>query len=386
MTSFGGRRSLLRPTFLHLSGMAGLIGLATALVNPFLSVFVTRELAVGPVRLAVFLLLTSTAALAVSTALGWLSDVRLSRRSLLVAGSVAAACAYGLFAVLRDYEWLLAVSMTLAAVGSTVIPQLFAQARESLRDEGALAISSLRMLFSVAWVVGPPVAALLLDRAGFDGLFAVVAVVYVLTALLAVRIESATPTPRERQEPRGSVFSANVVVATLAMVALQTASTLGLLALPLLITGELHASMGTVGLTVGLAAALEIPLMPAFGALAGRIRHRWLVAGGAVAGIGYYAAVAVAEQTWLIMAAQLLSAVFVAAIMGVGISFFQDIMPNRVGSATTLYSNTSKISAMVAGPLLGIAQVWGFRSVFTVSAALCAVGLVLLVLPTASRA
>jgi SET family sugar efflux transporter-like MFS transporter len=126
--------------------------------------------------------------------------------------------------------------------------------------------------------------------------------------------------------------------------------------------------------------------MPAFGALAGRVRHRWLVAVGALAGVGYYGLVAVAGQTWLVVVAQLLSAVFVAAVMGIGISFFQDIMPDRVGSATTLYSNTSKISSMVAGPLIGIAQAWGFRSVFAVSAALCAVGLVLLVLPTSAEA
>jgi SET family sugar efflux transporter-like MFS transporter len=136
---------------------------------------------------------------------------------------------------------------------------------------------------------------------------------------------------------------------------------------------------------VGLAAALEIPLMPAFGALASRIRQRWLVAGGALAGIGYYATVCVAGQMWLIIVAQVLSAVFVAAIMGIGIGFFQDVMPDRVGSATTLYPNTSKISSMIAGSLVGVANVWGSRSMFAVSATLCAVALILLILPTTAR-
>lgn len=114
--------------------------------------------------------------------------------------------------------------------------------------------------------------------------------------------------------------------------------------------------------------------MLGLGMLAMRMPPRWLVLMGALAGAAYCAVITVGSALWHIVAAQFLAAVFVAATMAVGISFFQQLAPGRAGFATSLYSNTSKLSSMIAGPLVGLAQQFGYRSAFLSGSFLCVAG------------
>lgn len=369
------------PLFGRFATLALLVGLATALTSPFLSLFITRAVDATPSRLASFLFVTSLSGLLLSTAFGRLADAGARGRALLLAGAFGGCCGYAVFAVLRDYWLLLLASATLAALSSTLIPQVFTYAHEAMRrshtPHAPFAITSLRSMFSVAWVAGPPLGAAILGLAGFTGLFAAVAGVYclVLAASIGLSIESPQARRPALARPSGGV-RAEVVVAAVAFVALQTASALGVLALPLLLTREVGATTAAVGVAAGLAAALEIPLMLMLGKIAARAeRRRPLLCLGAAAGVSYYALVAVAGHVWQILIAQVLSAVFVSAIMGLGIGLFQELMPDRIGSGTALYSNTVRISPMIAGPIVGFGQQFGNRSIFGVAAGMCAVGL-----------
>lgn len=129
-----------------------------------------------------------------------------------------------------------------------------------------------------------------------------------------------------------------------------------------------------VGWIISLSAGLEIPVMIAVGYLADRIGKRVLLLGGSVFGTVYFLGIALAHAPWELLALQMLCAVFVSIAVSIGMSYFQDFMPDAPGAATTLYSNTNSAGAM-GGSLAGgiVAQVFGFRSVFWVCAALAAV-------------
>jgi SET family sugar efflux transporter-like MFS transporter len=58
----------------------------------------------------------------------------------------------------------------------------------------------------------------------------------------------------------------------------------------------------------------------------------------------------------------------------------QDMLPRHPGRATTLFTNAFPIGAMLAGPLFGLAQHFGFRLAYGISAALCASGLLVLIM------
>ena len=113
---------------------------------------------------------------------GRLSDRRPIRRTLLIAASVAGLIGSAVTAVVRDYWVLLGLTATAVALAASLFPQTFAYARQVLTrddpDRAAMGISTLRTVFSIAWVAGPPLAAVLLAAGGFVWVYGAAAVMY----------------------------------------------------------------------------------------------------------------------------------------------------------------------------------------------------------------
>jgi SET family sugar efflux transporter-like MFS transporter len=167
---------------------------------------------------------------------------------------------------------------------------------------------------------------------------------------------------------------------------LQTPLTLAVQALPLFIETELGGDVGDAGLLLGLCAALEIPFMLGLGMLAGRLPLRALLFAGAACGIAYYTLVALAGDLPVLVAGQVLNALFIAAISGLGISYMQDMLPRHPGRATTLFTNSFPLGAMFAGPLFGLAQHFEYRLAYWMCTGLCVAGLLLLIVVRNDRA
>ena len=92
----------------------------------------------------------------------------------------------------------------------------------------------------------------------------------------------------------------------------------------------------------------------------------------------YYVIVAASAHTWQVAAAQLVNASFIAAVQGLGISYVQEMLPGEPGRAATLAGNAYPVAAILAGPLFGLAQHFGYRFAYVACATLCAAGLTLL--------
>lgn len=364
------------------------VGISTALFNPFLSLFLSTEVAAGPVRITVFLIVAPLAGVLGSVAIGRLSDRGPIRRRLLIGGAVAGLIGTGLTAVVRDYWVLLALAVTAFALAGSLFPQSFAYARQVLeRDDparAALGISSLRTVFSLAWVAGPPLAAVLVEAGGFVWVYGVAALMYALAAAVAIfwLDEIGAPAARTPGAPiddRPDAPRWTLWLTAAAFTLLQTPLTLAVQALPLFIGADLGGDVGDAGLLLGLCAACEIPLMLGLGVLATRVPLRGLLFAGAACGVAYYALVAVATDLWLLIGGQVLNALFIAAVSGLGISYMQNMLPRHPGRATTLFTNAFPLGAMLAGPLFGIAQHVDYRLAYWLCTGLCAAGLLLLI-------
>jgi len=373
-------------SLIPLSLVSASVGLAAALAFPFLSLFLSTEVGASPVALGTFLLVTPLASLVASTLLGRLSDARAVRRTLLIVGAVSGALGYGLYTVLRNYWLLLVVSTTLVAVASSLLPQMFAYARQVLERGGStkapLIITGLRTLISLAWVVGPPLAAVLVAQTGFTGLFTTSAVAYGLVAVLALRLPevAAAPPVEEDAEPVVPGPEPRFLLPALAFVLLQGGISLGVVTLPLFVVQQLGGTTTDVGLIMGLCAALEIPLMLGFGVLSTKVDQRKLVLGGALVALAYHGSMLLVQTTWQVAAAQVFSATVISAVMGIGISYFQSLSPDRPGHATTMFTNSATVATMLAGPLLAVAQVLTYRTAYGMSLVMSVLGLILLVL------
>lgn len=380
MTVLSERRSspLLSRTFLQLSVISVVSGLSMAFALPFGSLFLTTEVKVTPFQLGFFLIASPLASVVASTIMGKLSDGRVQRRYMLAAGGVAGAIGYSLFAVLRDYWFLLGTSVVFVAITSSLLPQLFAYGRQ-VSQGPSMVVSVLRTLLSVAWVAGPPVAALLVAKTGWVGLFGSTAVLQLGVAVLALTLPVPAAEPEEpAQEEVAGPARGNMAVVSVAFTFMQGSVTLAVSGLPLFVTTELRGTAGDAGLAMGLCAALEIPMMLWFGSLANRMSQHKLILIGAVISLSYHSLMVFTDSVWQVMAAQLLHATVISLVMGVGITYFQSLDPGRPGHATTMFSNTQIVGGMIAGALLGLSQELGFRWVYGFSFTMCVFGLALL--------
>jgi SET family sugar efflux transporter-like MFS transporter len=380
VTALSERRSspLLSRTFLQLSVISVVSGVSMAFALPFSSMFLTTEVEVTSRQLGFFLVASPLASVAASTIMGRLSDGRVQRRYLLAVGGAAGAIGYGLFAVLRDYWFLLGTSVIFVAITSSLLPQLFAYGRQ-VSQGPSMVVSVLRTLLSVAWVAGPPIAALLVAKTGWVGLFGSTAVLQLGVAVLALLLPIPTAVAEEaKTEEETGTARGGFAVVSVAFVFLQGAVALAVSGLPLFITTELRGTMGDAGLAMGLCAALEIPMMLWFGSLANRMSQHKLVLLGAAISLSYHGLMVFTDSIWQVMAAQLLHATVISLIMGVGITYFQSLDPDRPGHATTMFSNTQIVGGMIAGALVGVSHELGFRWVYVFSLSMCVVGLALL--------
>jgi SET family sugar efflux transporter-like MFS transporter len=171
-----------------------------------------------------------------------------------------------------------------------------------------------------------------------------------------------------------------LLVAAAGFTLLQTPMTLGAQTLPLYTSTVLGGEVSDAGLILGLCAALEIPLMLGLGWLTTRLPLRPMILTGAAVGVAYFTVATAAGSVWVLMVAQLLNASFIAAVSGLGITYVQEMLPRHPGRGTTMFTNTFPIGAMLAGPLFGVAQHFGFRWAFGMGIALTATGFLLVLL------
>ena len=351
--------------------VAFLTGIAGALQTPTLSIFLTDEVHARPAMVGFFFTGSAVIGILVSQFLAGRSDKRGDRKSLIVFCCVLGVLACTLFAWNRNYFVLLFVGVFLSSFGSTANPQMFALAREHADKTGREAVmfsSFLRAQVSLAWVIGPPLAYALAMGFSFTVMYLSAAVAFIVCGVMVwlflpsmqKELPLATGTveaPRRNRRDTLLLF----VICTL----MWGSNSLYIINMPLFIINELHLPEKLAGVMMGTAAGLEIPTMLIAGYFAKRLGKRFLMRVAAVGGVCFYAGMLMAHSPVILLGLQLLNAIFIGILGGIGMLYFQDLMPGQAGSATTLYTNTSRVGWIIAGSVAGIvAEIWNYHAVF----------------------
>ncbi|EGK4188378.1 sugar efflux transporter SetB [Escherichia coli] len=351
--------------------VAFLTGIAGALQTPTLSIFLTDEVHVRPAMVGFFFTGSAVIGILVSQFLAGRSDKRGDRKSLIVFCCLLGVLACTLFAWNRNYFVLLFVGVFLSSFGSTANPQMFALAREHADKTGREAVmfsSFLRAQVSLAWVIGPPLAYALAMGFSFTVMYLSAAVAFIVCGVMVwlflpsmqKELPLATGTveaPRRNRRDTLLLF----VICTL----MWGSNSLYIINMPLFIINELHLPEKLAGVMMGTAAGLEIPTMLIAGYFAKRLGKRFLMRVAAVGGVCFYAGMLMAHSPVILLGLQLLNANFIGILGGIGMLYFQDLMPGQAGSATTLYTNTSRVGWIIAGSVAGIvAEIWNYHAVF----------------------
>ncbi|MGL5699303.1 MAG: sugar efflux transporter SetB [Kluyvera sp.] len=365
--------------------VAFLTGIAGALQTPTLSLFLSNEVHVRPAMVGFFFTGSAIIGIFVSQFLASYSDKRGDRKNLIVFCCLLGVLACVLFAWNRNYFILLFVGVFLSSFGSTANPQMFALAREHADKTGREAVmfsSIMRAQVSLAWVIGPPLAYALAMGFDFTVMYLSAAVAFVVCGAM---VWIFLPTMRKGTASASAIVQAprtnrkDALLLFIICTLMWGTNSLYIINMPLYIINELHLPEKLAGIMMGTAAGLEIPTMLIAGYFAKRLGKRFLMRLAAIAGLLFYVGMLTFDSPMLLLAMQLLNAVYIGILGGIGMLYFQDLMPGQAGSATTLYANTSRVGWIIAGSLAGIvAEIWNYHTVFWIALGLCAATIVCL--------
>ncbi|EPX7064291.1 TPA: sugar efflux transporter SetA [Escherichia coli] len=365
--------------------VAFMMGVAGALQAPTLSLFLSREVGAQPFWIGLFYTVNAIAGIGVSLWLAKRSDSQGDRRKLIIFCCLMAIGNALLFAFNRHYLTLITCGVLLASLANTAMPQLFALAREYADNsarEVVMFSSMMRAQLSLAWVIGPPLAFMLALNYGFTVMFSIAAGIFTLSLVLiafmlpsVARVELPSENALSMQ---GGWQDSNVRMLFVASTLMWTCNTMYIIDMPLWISSELGLPDKLAGFLMGTAAGLEIPAMILAGYYVKRYGKRRMMVIAVAAGVLFYTGLIFFHSRMALMTLQLFNAVFIGIVAGIGMLWFQDLMPGRAGAATTLFTNSISTGVILAGVIQGaIAQSWGHFAVYWVIAVISVVALFL---------
>ncbi len=365
--------------------VAFMMGVAGALQAPTLSLFLSREVGAQPFWIGLFYTVNAIAGIGVSLWLAKRSDSQGDRRKLIIFCCLMAIGNALLFAFNRHYLTLITCGVLLVSLANTAMPQLFALAREYADNsarEVVMFSSVMRAQLSLAWVIGPPLAFMLALNYGFTVMFSIAAGIFTLSLVLiafmlpsVARVELPSENALSMQ---GGWQDSNVRMLFVASTLMWTCNTMYIIDMPLWISSELGLPDKLAGFLMGTAAGLEIPAMILAGYYVKRYGKRRMMVIAVAAGVLFYTGLIFFHSRMALMTLQLFNAVFIGIVAGIGMLWFQDLMPGRAGAATTLFTNSISTGVILAGVIQGaIAQSWGHFAVYWVIAVISVVALFL---------
>lgn len=356
--------------------VALIVGLQSAAITPNLALFANMRIGMTEGETAAFLATFHISALVFSLAIPHFTDMFGWRKAWVVGAIFLTSAAALLLAFVDGFRGALLVAVGLLGPAASSIGLYFAYLRST--EYGRDRVVSMRSVFSVAWVAGPAGASFLIDWAGFGGLLVAVALCGLPILFLAPFLPTAVSTSQssfpgsDHQEP------SNMWIMVIAFVLLQATNAVIVMATPLIITESLKLPVTYAGILFSVTAAMEIPLFLLLGHVSRKRSPKTIVVIGSIGGLLYYSSMYIFSSYLLLLVVQVLNAVFIVSIMGAGMAWFQATMPKRVGLATGLYMNTSRVGALIGTPS-ALMLVGAYGGDFKI-AALFAAGLTLLAL------
>lgn len=390
--------SVLRTLFVLLFAAAA----AQSLPISMLGLFAKDELGASNVMVTVYFALLAVAGLVTVVAVGHLTDVAATRRPAIRLCFGWLAVGYlAMSAVLTYWQLLLAGLLFTPAVG-VLMAQLMALTRETAdampSTAPAVAVTAMsRSIFSLGYITGAPLGSLLTAVVGVRHVMqasACVMGICMLVATFALRSPEggppsssprvgAPPEPaREATGARGGSHTYRVLVMfCAACVFLSSGRVMQLAMLPVVMRDEMHTRASTVGIALAIPPLLELVLMPLASIAAVRIGRGFVYLIGGASLVAYYAVLTLAGAAWQVFANQVGYAVYGAAGIMLGIDIAQNLLPERVSTATSVYLGHEQ-AASVLGSVLAVLAVGrlGPQHAFGVPLVMSAGGLLCIVL------
>lgn len=406
------RSRLLRGAFLSLV----ISGIGMSITAPQITLFLVEELHLTDSQAGLYFL-TNLIAPITGYIVGSLSDRMGSRLLVFRISAVAGFVGWALMAVAMQAWMPFAINMLLLSGAGAGAAQLQAAVRDELNraptpaDNGVVAVMRTAMAFG--WVVGPVLGAVLGAMLGLRPLLFLTGL-SILLSLVPLIGARAVPPQRGRESeirmpqtdealgedafeaegdapvPASGVRTARrrsmvpLLFFTAIYVLIMCGETVKLAYLPLYMDRGLHVDAAVRGAIIGLQPLIELPLMLLAARLADRFGvTRVLMVGAAMAvgaHVSYASAAGIEPHIAPLIVGQLLMAGVIATFGVLGITVAQRLLPDRVGTASSVFLSAYAINAALGGFVGSVGAAWlGMPHLFWIPAGIAALGAVTLI-------
>lgn len=369
-----------------------LLGMGISITVPYLILFATNDLGMTSTQYGLLLALAAISQFIMNTIVARFSDTHnINRKVIIITALLMGAVSFSIYFYIHEIWIFIVMYAVFQGFFAPAMPQMYASARESInvsasRDRAKFANAVLRSMFSFGFLFGPLIGALLLGVNGYAGLFTGTVTIILFTLMLQVfffkDIKTKQTTPDVNQveaKAPNMLHDKALLVPFLAFILLHIGQWMYTLNMPLFVTKYLNEAEGYVGGLASLCAGLEVPFMVVLGILSAKLTTRVLLMLGGLFGGLFYFSIGVFESLVMMFVGQVFLAIFLAILLGLGISYFQDILPDFPGYASTLFANAMVIGQLCGNLLGGIMSHWvGLGNVFFVSATAIFLGMILI--------
>ena len=391
------------PVTAILSACLFLVGVSAAAIAPYRAIAAIDTLGMSNSLYALIITLSSVGTAVASLVMGYFSDRVHDRRLLVITTALLGGVAYGLIYLVPTQLTYIVSFCAILPFGGALFSQTFSFSRVyyNLRNpaRAEFTMSALRTLFSVSWVVVPPLAGWIASTYAVFDLFAVAALAHLGCTLMfglllanpeakvspAVKKHSGTDTGMDTV-PTGWHIPGSRLIGIGGVTLVRVALALHLTTLPLALINDFGGTLRDVGIAASLAAGLEVPCMLAWGWAAGRVSKETILIVNALIYAVYLLFIFFARTVQDVLWLQGLNAVATAALLSITISYMQESVKGRVGLSTSLMDVTTVVSAFVASAVFAALSSEGnYTAVFVAASVVSLAGAGFLALSRASR-
>lgn len=348
-----------------------LLGVLNSSIYPYQSLIGLTVAGLTETQFAAMLMLASAVAVSASVLLGMLADRRAARRKIALATAGVATVGVALMLLAPGPVVMVLVHGLLFPIAASLYGQFFALARLARSEEGAArerTLGSIRSAMSLSFL-GMLVMWTIAFGAGV-GVMWVYATALVAALGLVVLIWRDWPRDGQTEwedRPSGLNFRAalaemargRILSRVLLLGGIASAGNLYMVLVSLVFTNTPGRGTADVALYVGLVAGWEVPCMLILPRLARHISRQTLMLAGTAIYVMHLALLPMLAASPWVWVLTVLAGIGGTAIITLPIGYYQDLLPDRPGTAGALLAVQKLVSDVFGATAFALGMAFG---------------------------
>lgn len=332
------------------------------MVNPYISLFLAQDIKATNEQIGTYVTLSSISAMALSVLIAKRVDKTKHYKRWIGIAISAAIMGYYLYSIVTSYIATLIISTTLIGIATCLSALIYAYAKDLFiqNNVNEQRVASLRIFVSLAWVIGPLFGMIAFKYENFEGVFKACSCGYLIAALVLLLLFQ----KNKRIDYNGNSLKNHrnntntkkiyILIYFVVFVLLQMVNAVLNTNIPLYITEILGYENMYVGWISSFNAIVEIPITMLCVVLSRQRNIKKLICFGILNGIIFILLLTRIDSIYCIIAIHFIKAVYVSICMSLGIVFFQNMIPQKYGLSTILFTNTTRVGSIFSGMVISL--------------------------------